>query len=75
MQAYCVKCRAKREMKDAKAVIMKNGKPTAQGVCPTCGTRMSISCHRGWLLCHPPSTFLARAGVVDTSASSLAAKT
>jgi len=33
-------CRAKREMKDAKAIIMKNGKPATQGVCPTCGTKM-----------------------------------
>jgi hypothetical protein len=40
MQAYCVKCRAKREMKDTKAIIMKNGKPATQGVCPTCGTKM-----------------------------------
>ena len=40
MQAYCVKCRAKREMKDAKAVTMKNGRPATQGVCPTCGTKM-----------------------------------
>jgi len=40
MQAYCVKCRAKREMKDAKAITMKNGKPATQGICPTCGTKM-----------------------------------
>ncbi|HUT68864.1 MAG TPA: DUF5679 domain-containing protein [Dehalococcoidales bacterium] len=26
MQAYCVKCRAKKEMKDAKKITMKNGK-------------------------------------------------
>ncbi len=40
MQAYCVKCRAKREMRDAKAITMKNGKPATQGVCPVCGTKM-----------------------------------
>ncbi len=40
MQAYCVKCRAKREMKDPKAITMKNGKPATQGVCPVCGTKM-----------------------------------
>jgi len=40
MQAYCVKCRAKREMKDAKSITMKNGKPASQGVCPVCGTKM-----------------------------------
>ena len=33
MQAYCMKCRTKREMKDAKAITMKNGKPATQGVC------------------------------------------
>jgi hypothetical protein len=40
MQAYCMKCRAKREMKDAKSITMKNGKPATQGVCPTCGTKV-----------------------------------
>ena len=40
MQAYCVKCRAKREMKDAKAITMKNGKPATQGVCLDCGTKL-----------------------------------
>ena len=40
MQAYCMKCRTKREMKDTKSIIMKNGKPATQGVCPVCGTKM-----------------------------------
>ncbi len=40
MQAYCMKCRTKKEMKDARAITMKNGKPATQGVCPTCGTKM-----------------------------------
>ena len=40
MEAYCVKCRAKREMKDAKAITMKNGKPATQGTCTVCGTKM-----------------------------------
>ncbi len=40
MEAYCMKCRTKREMKDAEAVTMKNGKPATQGVCPVCGTKM-----------------------------------
>jgi len=40
MQAYCIKCRAKREMKDAKRVTLKNGRPATQGVCPVCGTKM-----------------------------------
>jgi len=37
---YCVKCRTKRDMKDAKQITMKNGKPATQGVCPECGTKM-----------------------------------
>ncbi len=40
MQAYCMKCRVKKEMKGAKNVTMKNGRPATQGVCPTCGTKM-----------------------------------
>ncbi len=40
MQAYCVKCRAKREMRDAKAITMKNGRPATQGVCLVCITKM-----------------------------------
>ena len=37
-EAYCVKCKAKREMKDAAAVTLKNGKPATKGKCPVCGT-------------------------------------
>jgi len=40
MQGYCVKCRAKREMKDAKEVVMKNGRKAVKGVCSVCGTGM-----------------------------------
>ena len=40
MQAYCMKCRAQRDMKDPKQVTMKNGRPATQGVCPVCGTKM-----------------------------------
>jgi hypothetical protein len=40
MEAYCLKCRTQREMKDATAVTMKNGKPATKGTCPVCGTGM-----------------------------------
>ncbi len=40
MEAYCMKCRTKKEMKDAKSITMKNGRPATQGVCPSCGTKM-----------------------------------
>jgi hypothetical protein len=40
MQGYCVKCRTKREMKDARAITMKNGRPATEGKCAVCGTKM-----------------------------------
>lgn len=40
VQAYCVKCKAKQEMKDPKEVTMKNGKKATKGACPVCGTSM-----------------------------------
>jgi len=36
--AYCFKCRQKREIKDAKEVTLKNGRPAVRGTCPVCGT-------------------------------------
>lgn len=39
-QAYCVKCKAKRDMKDEKEVVMKNGRKALKGTCSTCGTGM-----------------------------------
>ena len=40
MQAYCMKCRAKKEIKNPKSIVMKNKRPATQGVCPTCGTKV-----------------------------------
>ncbi|MBN9493381.1 hypothetical protein J0H33_08560 [bacterium] len=40
MEAYCLKCREKREMQDASPITRKNGKPATEGKCPVCGTRM-----------------------------------
>lgn len=37
---YCMKCKAKTEIKDPQQVTMKNGKPATSGVCPTCGTKI-----------------------------------
>jgi hypothetical protein len=39
-EAYCVKCKTKREMKDATQIQMKNGRPATEGKCPVCGTKM-----------------------------------
>ncbi|HUX75798.1 MAG TPA: type I DNA topoisomerase [Anaerolineae bacterium] len=40
MQAYCVKCKTKREMQDPRPVFTSKGTPATQGMCPTCGTKM-----------------------------------
>ncbi len=38
-EAYCVKCRAKREF-EGSVVELKNGRKAAQGTCPVCGTKV-----------------------------------
>ena len=40
MDAYCVKCKAKVEIKDPKDVTMKNGRPAVTGTCSKCGTKV-----------------------------------
>ena len=40
MQAYCVKCRKKVEIKNPQAMTMKNKRPATKGVCPSCGTKV-----------------------------------
>ena len=35
-----MKCKKKSEMTDAKAIVMKNGRPANSGVCAKCGTKM-----------------------------------
>ena len=39
-QAYCVKCKAKRDMEDEKQITMKNGQRALSGTCPVCSTKM-----------------------------------
>jgi len=38
--AYCVKCKAKRDMKGASKITMKNGRNAMKGTCEKCGTGM-----------------------------------
>lgn len=40
VEGYCVKCKAKREMKDAKESTMANGRKAMKGTCSKCGTGM-----------------------------------
>lgn len=41
-EAYCVKCKTKRTMRDAQVVTNKQGRRMAKGTCPTCGTKMNL---------------------------------
>ena len=40
MEGYCVKCKSKKDMKNAAEVVMKNGRKAMKGECPSCGTGM-----------------------------------
>jgi DNA topoisomerase-1 len=40
MEAYCVRCKAKRGMADPHPVYTKQGRPGTSGVCPVCGSGM-----------------------------------
>lgn len=40
MQAYCVKCKTRREMNAPRPVFTGNGAPATQGTCPVCGTKL-----------------------------------
>jgi hypothetical protein len=40
-QAYCVKCREKRDINDPKEVTLKNGRKALQGTCPVCSTKLN----------------------------------
>ena len=40
MEAYCFKCRTKREVSNPEPVTLKNGRPATQGACPVCGTKV-----------------------------------
>ena len=42
MKGYCVKCKASREMENQKLKKTKNDRSMMQGLCPNCGTKVSV---------------------------------
>src|SRR5215211_3079461 len=40
LQAYCVKCKTKRDMDNPRPVYNQNGTPGTKGTCPVCGTSL-----------------------------------
>ncbi len=51
MEAYCLKCKTHREMKDPQPAVNARGAPITRGVCAVCGTTMvragSTPAHEG----------------------------
>lgn len=41
VEAYCVKCKAKRFMLEAKIHETEKGRKYYKGICPDCGTKMT----------------------------------
>ncbi|MEM4312037.1 MAG: DUF5679 domain-containing protein [Nitrososphaerales archaeon] len=37
VEAFCVKCKAKREIKNPQTVTLKNKRQALKGTCPVCG--------------------------------------
>jgi len=37
IEGYCLKCKVKRKLSNARVVTLKNGRPAAKGNCPVCG--------------------------------------
>lgn len=40
VEAYCVKCKKKVEIKGPQPVTLKNGKKATKGTCPVCSTKV-----------------------------------
>ena len=42
MTGYCMKCKGKRELKEASEVTMKNGRKAMRGACAVCGAAVMV---------------------------------
>ncbi len=38
--AYCMKCKKKVEIRDARQITLKNGRPATHGTCPVCNSKV-----------------------------------
>ncbi len=41
LEAYCVKCKAKRPIENPEPYFTASGRPAVRGTCPVCGTRLT----------------------------------
>ncbi len=76
MEAYCVKCRTKREIQNPEATFTAKGSPVTTGNCPECGTKLyrvgKTPAHEGLT---PPQASNTREGKLVIVESPAKAKT
>ncbi len=79
MEAYCMKCKTKREMKDAVASFNAKSSPVTIGVCTVCGTKLyrmgRTDAHEGMVAPPRPKKVVKREGKLVIVESPAKAKT
>jgi DNA topoisomerase-1 len=79
MEAYCMKCKTKREMKDPVASFNAKGSPITLGICPVCGTKLyrtgTTPAHEGLTTPEKPAKVEKRAGKLVVVESPAKART
>ncbi|HSM72961.1 MAG TPA: type I DNA topoisomerase [Anaerolineales bacterium] len=79
MEAYCMKCKTKREMKDPVASFNARSSPVTIGVCPVCGTKLyrmgRTDAHEGMVAPPRPKKVVKRDGKLVIVESPAKAKT
>jgi DNA topoisomerase-1 len=79
MEAYCMKCKAKREVKDPVAGFNAKSSAVTTGTCPVCGTKMfrmgKTEAHEGLIAPPRPEKVVVREGKLVIVESPAKAKT
>jgi DNA topoisomerase-1 len=79
MEAYCMKCKTKREMNEPVASFNAKGSPVTIGVCPVCGTKLykmgRTEAHEGMTPPPKPEKVEKRSGKLVVVESPAKAKT
>ena len=79
MEAYCMKCKEKREIKDPVAGFNAKGSPVTTGTCPVCGTKLyrmgKTDSHAGLVAPPKPEKVVKRDGKLVIVESPAKAKT
>ncbi len=79
IEAYCMKCKTKREMQNPVATFNAKGSPVTTGTCPVCGTKLfrmgKTSAHEGLVPAPRPEKLEKRDGKLVIVESPAKAKT